>query len=109
MEFEAVEFGYAPETTSFVRFLRIAAGEKIAIVGENGAGKSTLARLIPRVYDVRQGTIYVGGQDIRKIGLESLREAICDLPRDPVLFDGTISSNLLFVRPGASDPFILTW
>jgi len=103
LEFEAVEFGYGHETSLFVPSLRIAAGEKIAIVGENGAGKSTLARLIPRVYDVGQGAISVGGQDTRRIGLKSLREAICYLPRDPVLFDGTISSNLLFVRPGASD------
>jgi len=83
--------------------LRINAGEKVAIIGENGAGKSTLARVIPRVYDVREGAICVGGQDIRKIGVKSLRDAICYLPRDPVLFDGTILSNLLFVRSGASD------
>jgi ABC-type multidrug transport system fused ATPase/permease subunit len=103
LEFDAVEFGYAQEKALIIPSLRIAAGEKIAITGENGAGKSTLARLIPRVYDVRQGAIYVGGQDIRQTGLKSLREAICYLPRDPVLFDGTILSNLLFVRPGASD------
>jgi ABC-type multidrug transport system fused ATPase/permease subunit len=103
LEFDAVEFGYAEESALIIPSLRIAAGEKISITGENGAGKSTLARVIPRVYDVRQGAIYVGGQDIRKIGLKSLREAICYLPRDPVLFDGTILSNLLFVRPGASD------
>jgi ABC-type multidrug transport system fused ATPase/permease subunit len=103
LEFEAIEFGYGRESALIIPSLRIAAGEKIAITGENGAGKSTLARLIPRVCDVRQGAIYVGGQDIRKIGLKSLREAICYLPRDPVLFDGTILSNLLFVRPGSSD------
>jgi ABC-type multidrug transport system fused ATPase/permease subunit len=103
LEFEAIEFGYGRESALIIPSLQIAAGEKIAITGENGAGKSTLARLIPRVYDVRQGAIYVGGQDIRKIGLKGLREAICYLPRDPVLFDGTISSNLLLVRPGASD------
>jgi ABC-type multidrug transport system fused ATPase/permease subunit len=103
LEFEAVEFGYGHETTLFVRFFRIPAGEKIAIVGENGAGKSTLARLIPRMYDVRSGSIRVGGKDVRSIQLKSLRSAICYLPRDPVLFDGTVASNLLFVRPGASD------
>jgi ABC-type multidrug transport system fused ATPase/permease subunit len=103
LEFKAVEFGYGRETTLFVPCLRIAAGEKIAITGENGAGKSTLARLIPRVYDVRSGSIYFGGTDIREIQLKNLRDAICYLPRDPVLFDGTVSSNLLFVRPGASD------
>ena len=103
LEFRAVEFGYGQETTLFVPCLRIAAGEKIAIIGENGAGKSTLARLIPRVYDVREGAIYLGGEDIRNTPLKSLRQVICYLPRDPVLFDGTISSNLRFVRPGASD------
>jgi ABC-type bacteriocin/lantibiotic exporter with double-glycine peptidase domain len=83
--------------------LRIAAGEKIAITGQNGAGKSTLARLIPRVYDVREGAIHLGGQDIRNAPLKSLRKAVCYIPRDPVLFDGTIASNLRFVRPGTSD------
>lgn len=108
LKFEAIEFGYGPESALIIPSLRIAAGEKIVITGENGAGKSTLARLIPRVYDVRQGSIYVGGQNIRKTGLRSLREAICYLPRDPVLFNGTISSNLLFVRPGASDREVQT-
>jgi ABC-type multidrug transport system fused ATPase/permease subunit len=103
LEFDAVEFGYGRESTLTVPSLRITAGEKVAIIGENGAGKSTLARLIPRVYDVREGAICVGGQDIRKIGIKSLREAVCYVPRDPVLFDGTILSNLLFVRSGASD------
>lgn len=103
VEFKAVEFGYGQENALTVPSLRITGGEKIAIMGENGAGKSTLARLIPRVYDARSGSIYVGGTDVREILLKNLREAICYLPRDPVLFDGTVSSNLLFVRPGASD------
>jgi ATP-binding cassette, subfamily B, heavy metal transporter len=103
LEFKAVEFGYGPENALIVPSLRIATGEKIAIIGENAAGKSTLARLISRVYDVRSGSTYVGGEDIRNIQLKSLRDTICYLPRDPVLFDGTLASNLLFVRPGASD------
>jgi ABC-type multidrug transport system fused ATPase/permease subunit len=103
LEFKAVEFGYGQENALLVPSLRIAASEKIAIIGENGAGKSTLARLIPRVYDVTAGSIYVGGTDIRNLQLKSLRGRICYLPRDPVLFDGTLVSNLLFVRPGASE------
>jgi ABC-type bacteriocin/lantibiotic exporter with double-glycine peptidase domain len=104
LEFNEVEFGYGVrERALLVPSLRIAAGEKIVIVGENGAGKSTLARLIPRVYDVRVGSIHIGGTDIRDIRLQSLRCGVCYLPRDPVLFDGTLRSNLLFVRPGASD------
>ena len=108
LEFKAVEFGYGQQTTLFVPSLRIGTGEKIAIVGENGAGKSTLARLIPRVYNVRSGSISVGGLDIRDIQLKSLRSRICYLPRDPVLFDGSFVSNLLFVRPEASECEVLT-
>ncbi len=104
LEFTAVEFGYErQENVLRIPSLRIAAGEKIAIVGENGAGKSTLARLMTRLYDVKSGSIQVGGADIRNVQLKSLRRCICYLPRDPVLFDGTLASNLRFVRPGASD------
>ena len=104
LEFVAVEFGYErQENVLRIPCLRIAAGEKIAIVGENGAGKSTLARLITRLYDVQSGSIQVGGTDIRNIELKTLRCHICYVPRDPVLFDGTLASNLRFVRPRASD------
>jgi ABC-type multidrug transport system fused ATPase/permease subunit len=104
LEFTEVEFGYErQENVLRIPSLRIAAGEKIAILGENGAGKSTLARLITRLYDVQSGSIQVGGTDIRNVQLKTLRRSICYLPRDPVLFDGSLASNLLFVRPGASD------
>jgi len=104
LEFTAVEFGYErQENVLLIPSLRITAGEKIAIVGENGAGKSTLARLVTRLYDVKSGSIQIAGMDIRDVELKSLRRFICYLPRDPVLFDGTLASNLRFVRPGASD------
>jgi ABC-type multidrug transport system fused ATPase/permease subunit len=104
LEFTEVEFGYErQENVLRIPSLRIAAGEKIAIAGENGAGKSTLARLITRLYDVQSGSIQVGGTDIRNVQLKSLRCGICYLPRDPVLFDGTLASNLRFVRAAASD------
>jgi len=104
LEFTAVEFGYErQENVLRIPSLRIGAGEKIAIAGENGAGKSTLARLVTRFYDVKLGSIQVGGTDIRDVQLKSLRRYICYLPRDPVLFDGSLASNLRFVRPGASD------
>lgn len=104
LEFAGVEFGYErQENVLCIPSLRIAAGEKIAVAGENGAGKSTLARLVTRLYDVKLGSIRAGGTDIRHIQLKSLRRHICYLPRDPVLFDGTLASNLRFVRPGASD------
>ena len=104
LEFVAVEFGYErQENVLRIPSLRIDAGEKIAIVGDNGAGKSTLARLVTRLYDVNSGSILIGGTDIRDIELKSLRRHICYIPRDPILYDGTLASNLRFVRPGASD------
>ena len=104
IDFAGVEFGYQRQKGMLsIPSLRIIPGEQIAIVGENGAGKSTLAKLVARIYDVDSGSIRVGGQDLRDIGLESLRREICYLPREPVLFDGTLVSNLRFVRPTASE------
>src|SRR5258708_22423399 len=104
IEFAAVEFGYSRNRDLLhVPSLRILAGEQIAIAGENGAGKSTLVRLIARLYDPVSGEIRLGGEDIRNIHFKSLRQMVCYLPRDPVLFDGTITSNLRFVRSAASE------
>jgi ABC-type multidrug transport system fused ATPase/permease subunit len=104
IEFANVEFGYSRNKDLLhVPSLRILPGEQIAIAGENGAGKSTLVRLIARLYDPVSGEVRLGGEDLRKIDLKSLRHSVCYLPRDPVLFDGSIASNLLFVRPSASE------
>lgn len=75
----------------------------MAIAGENGAGKSTFVKLMARLYDPTSGAILLGGKDLRILHLKSLRQIVSYLPRDPVLFDGTIASNLLFVRPCASE------
>jgi ABC-type bacteriocin/lantibiotic exporter with double-glycine peptidase domain len=104
VEFAAVEFGYARNKSLLhVPSLRVLSGEQIAIAGENGAGKSTLVRLIARLYDPVSGEVRLGGEDIRNIHLKSLRHSVCYLPRDPVLFDGTIASNLQFVRSAVSE------
>lgn len=104
IEFVAVEFGYERQKGMLrIPCLRIMPGERIAIAGENGAGKSTLARLITRLYDVDKGSVRIGGSDVRSIRLENLRQRVCYLAREPVLFDGTLASNLQFVRPGVSD------
>ena len=104
VEFADVEFGYSRNKDLLhIPSLRISAGEHIAIAGENGAGKSTLVRLIARLYDPVSGEVRLGGEDIRNIHLKSLRQSVCYLPRDPVLFDGSIASNLLFVRPSACE------
>jgi ABC-type multidrug transport system fused ATPase/permease subunit len=104
IEFAAVQFGYSRNKELLhIPSLRISAGEHLAIAGENGAGKSTLVKLMARLYDPVSGTVRLGGRDIRSIHLKSLRKSICYLPRDPVLFDGSIMSNLRFVRPTLSE------
>ncbi|HXM65616.1 MAG TPA: ABC transporter ATP-binding protein [Candidatus Acidoferrum sp.] len=104
VEFAAVEFGYTRNKDLLhIPSLRIQAGEQVAIAGENGAGKSTLVKLIARLYDPVSGEIRLGGEDIRKIQIKSLRQSVCYLPRDPVLFEGTVATNLQFVRSAASE------
>jgi ATP-binding cassette subfamily B protein len=103
-----VEFAFAQQNNILqVPFLQIVAGEKIAVAGANGAGKSTLVKLLARIHDVSSGSILVGEESIRNIRLRSLREQICYLPRDPVLFHGTLAGNLRFVRPTASESELL--
>ena len=104
IEFAEVEFGYSCNKTLLrVPFLRIPAEEHIAIAGENGSGKSTLVKLVARLYDPVSGAVRLGGEDLRNIHLKSLRQAVSYLPRDPVLFNGSIASNVLFVRPTSSE------
>ncbi len=99
IEFAAVEFSYPRQKDLLhVPALQIMAGERVAMAGENGAGKSTLGKLMVRLYDPVRGSIRLGGVDLRDIQLESLRRHICYLPREPVLFDGTLASNLRLVR-----------
>ena len=99
-----VRFGYRRQKNMLrVPSLRILAGEQVVIAGENGAGKSTLAKLIARLYDADSGSIRIGNMDVRNIQLRDLRRYVCYLPRDPVLFDGTLSFNLRFVRAATDD------
>jgi subfamily B ATP-binding cassette protein MsbA len=104
IELANVCFGY-PRSNGRLSIpqLGIGACEHVAIVGENGAGKSTLAKLMARLYDVDSGSISIGGQDVREIELESLREQVCYVPPTPVLFDTTLSGNLRLGRGTASE------
>ena len=82
--------------------LRISKGERVAIVGPSGSGKSTLIDLLPRLYDVTKGAIYIDGIDIRKIKLSSLRRLISVVSQDVILFNDTVFNNILYGRPDAS-------
>ncbi|HMF17673.1 MAG TPA: ABC transporter ATP-binding protein [Gemmataceae bacterium] len=77
-------------------------GEVIAVVGPTGAGKSTLVSLMPRFYDVVQGTVLLDGHDIRKLTLKSLREQISIVLQEPLLFSGSIAENIRYGRLDAS-------
>ncbi|AMC48699.1 multidrug ABC transporter ATPase/permease [Mycobacterium tuberculosis variant bovis BCG] len=88
--------------------LSVRAGETLAVVGAPGSGKSTLASLATRCYDVTQGAVRIGGQDVRELTLDSLRSAIGLVPEDAVLFSGTIGANIAYGRPDATPEQIAT-
>ena len=82
--------------------LRIAPGERVALVGPTGAGKSTFVKLIQRLYDLEGGQILVDGQDIATVSQGSLRRAIAVVPQDPALFHRSLAENIAYARPGAT-------
>jgi subfamily B ATP-binding cassette protein MsbA len=82
--------------------LHISKGQTIAIVGPSGSGKSTLVDLLPRFYDVTDGSITIDGIDIRKIKLNSLHRLFAIVNQDPILFNDSIYNNIAFGRPDAT-------
>ena len=104
IEFQNVSFKYndgAEEVLNNIN-LKVPAGAYMALVGSSGAGKTTLCSLIPRFYDVTEGTIRVDGKDIRDVTLNSLRNHIGMVQQDVYLFAGTIFENIAYGKPGAS-------
>lgn len=101
--YSGVRFSYDGET-DVVRGLDldIKPGETIALVGPSGGGKSTTCSLLPRFYDVREGSITIDGQDVRGVTQKSVREAIGLVQQDVYLFDGTIGENIAYGRPSAT-------
>ncbi|MDQ3147891.1 MAG: ABC transporter ATP-binding protein/permease, partial [Actinomycetota bacterium] len=83
--------------------LRVAPGERLALVGPTGAGKSTLAKLVARLYDPTAGTVRLGGVDLRHATMASLRERIVVVPQEGFLFGGSIRDNVRIARAGATD------
>ncbi len=82
--------------------LRIAPGERVALVGPTGAGKSTFVKLVQRLYDLDGGVIRIDGIDIASVTQESLRRSIAVVPQDPALFHRSIAENIAYARPDAT-------
>jgi ATP-binding cassette, subfamily B, bacterial MsbA len=104
--FEGVSFRYHrdPSLAWVLEGINLACapGEVVALVGPSGAGKTTLVSLLPRFWDVDQGSVRLDGIDVRSLRLADLRGAIGIVPQDPALFSGTIRENIAYARPGAS-------
>jgi ATP-binding cassette subfamily B multidrug efflux pump len=110
VEFKNVSFSYAkdPEnlTLSNVSF-KIASGETIGVIGGTGAAKTTLVQLIPRLFEVLDGKLYVGGHNVRDYRLETLRNEVAMVLQKNVLFSGTIRDNLKWGDPEATETAII--
>jgi ATP-binding cassette subfamily B protein len=106
--YDDVSFHYEKENKvlEHVNF-RIASGQSIALVGPSGGGKSTICSLLPRFYEVSGGRITIGGQDITKIQMASLRRAIGIVQQDVYLFGGTIRDNIAYGKPEATEAEII--
>lgn len=104
IEFEHVAFGYreGADVLSNIHF-QIKAGETIGIIGGTGSSKSSIVQLIPRLYDTTAGTVKVGGVDVRKYDIETLRDEVAMVLQKNVLFSGTINDNIRWGNADASE------
>ncbi len=103
IRFDRVRFGYAPGAVALDDVsLTVPAGRTVALVGASGAGKSTILNLIPRFFDVEEGSIAIDGQDIRSVTLASLRGAVALVAQEVTLFDDTLRANIAYGRFGAA-------
>ena len=106
IDFDHVSFVYASKADKKVLDdidLHIRSGETIGVIGGTGASKSSLVQLIPRLYDVSEGCVKVGGRDVREYDLEALRGAVSVVLQKNVLFSGTVKDNLRWGNENATD------
>jgi ABC-type multidrug transport system fused ATPase/permease subunit len=107
IEFKAVDFRYTGQETVLEKFnLTIKAGETIALVGHTGAGKSSLGKLVARFYEFQGGQLLIDGRDIRSFDLSDYRRQLGIVPQIPFLFSGSVSDNIRYSDPGASDEMV---
>ncbi|MFB6291418.1 MAG: ABC transporter ATP-binding protein [Candidatus Bipolaricaulia bacterium] len=103
VEYENVNFDYGDEETVLREInLEVNPKQTVALVGPSGAGKTTLVRLIPRLYDLKEGSVKVDGVDVRDWDLRSLRRNIAMVMQDDYLFSGTVTENISYGKPNVS-------
>lgn len=109
VEFKDVSFHYPDSPYPVLNKVSFSAkgGATIAILGATGSGKSSLFQLVPRLYDVNSGTVFIDEKDIRSIKLDTLRGAIGYVPQEALLFTGTIAENISWGKEGASEEEII--
>lgn len=105
--FESLSFNYGEKPVLRNINLTVKSGQLVALVGASGSGKTTLANLLLRFYDPQQGTIRIGGVDIRDVLTRDLRDQIAVVSQEVILFDETIRRNIELGRPGATDEEII--
>jgi ATP-binding cassette subfamily B protein len=100
-----LDYRYESEQEPVLRGISVTLprGRTLGILGRTGSGKSTLVRIIPRLLDPPQGSVFIGGHDVRDFPLETLRSRVAIVPQDTFLFSATIKENLAFGRPEAHD------
>jgi len=104
ISFNNVSFGYLRSEPVLHGFdLRVKAGETVALVGTSGSGKSTVGLLLPRFYDVQEGSVQVDGIDVRDVTFDSLRRQIGVVFEDAFLFSDTVKANIAYGRPDATE------
>ncbi len=105
LEFDHVSFTYQHTKKPILHDITFSAkrGETVAIIGSTGCGKSTLIQLIPRFYDVTEGSIKIDGVDVRNYDLDTLRNKIGFIPQKTILFSGTIADNMRFGKHDANE------
>ena len=110
VEFNHVSFAYPEAGENVLTDIHFKAkkGETVAIIGSTGSGKSTLVNLIPRFYDVTEGSVSVDGVDVRDMSQKELRDCIGYVPQKGVLFSGTIDSNIRYGKTDISEEEVKT-
>lgn len=108
VRFETVNFTHAGARQLFHGLdLHVPSGAKVGLVGRSGGGKTTITQLLLRLMDLQSGTIRIGGQDIARLRQADLRSLIAYVPQEPAMFHRTLSENIRFARPEATDEEIL--